>query len=72
MGLAVYISDHGISRLGICRAPTCGNVFFDNSTNRSRRYCSERCADRAHVAAYRTPRRREEAETDSDSREGGQ
>lgn len=57
MGLAVLITDIGISRLGICQAPPCRNVFFDTSTNRSRRYCSERCASRANVAAYRARRR---------------
>ncbi|HEY7486874.1 MAG TPA: CGNR zinc finger domain-containing protein [Streptosporangiaceae bacterium] len=71
MGLAVYISDHGIGRLGICQAPACGNVFFDNSKNRSRRYCSERCASRANVAAYRA-RRRESADAEIDSRDNGQ
>jgi hypothetical protein len=45
MGLAVYISKNGINRLGVCQAPSCGNVFFDDTANRSRRYCSERCAD---------------------------
>jgi predicted RNA-binding Zn ribbon-like protein len=63
MGLAVYISDHGIERLGICSAPSCCNVFFDTTTNRSRRYCSDRCAGRADVAAFRA-RRRESADTD--------
>ncbi len=71
MGLAVYISDHGIDRLGHCQAPSCGNVFFDNTTNRSRRYCSDRCASRANVAAYRA-RRRESADAEIDNREGGQ
>lgn len=74
MGLAVLITDIGIDRLGICQAPPCRNVFFDISTNRSRRYCSERCASRANVAAYRA-RRRENAEGErdsSDKRRGGQ
>jgi predicted RNA-binding Zn ribbon-like protein len=71
MGLAVYISDHGIERLGRCQSQSCGNVFFDNTTNRSRRYCSDRCASRANVAAYRA-RRRESAGAENDSRDGGQ
>ena len=71
MGLAVYISDHGIERLGRCQAPSCDNVFFDNTTNRSRRYCSDRCASRANVAAYRA-RRRESADGENESRESGQ
>ncbi|MGH3390114.1 MAG: CGNR zinc finger domain-containing protein [Actinomadura sp.] len=61
MGLAVHISDHGIERLGICQAPGCCNVYFDSTTNRSRRYCSDRCASRSNVAAFRA-RRRESAE----------
>jgi predicted RNA-binding Zn ribbon-like protein len=43
MGLAVYISDHGIGRLRCCQVPTCGNVFFDNTADRSRRNCSLHC-----------------------------
>jgi predicted RNA-binding Zn ribbon-like protein len=70
MGLAVLITDIGIERLGICQANPCRNVFFDTSTNRSRRYCSERCASRANVAAYRA-RRRENPEGHDGSR-GGQ
>lgn len=66
MGLAVFISDHGVERLGICNAPTCCNVYFDTTTNRSRRYCSERCASRANVAAFRA-RRRESADADPDA-----
>ncbi|SEF82814.1 CGNR zinc finger domain-containing protein [Thermomonospora echinospora] len=69
MGLAVKISDQGIDRLGICRADGCSNVFFDTTTNRSRRYCSDRCASRSNVAAYRA-RIRENADTDI--RDGGQ
>lgn len=71
MGLAVKISDQGIDRLGICQAEGCGNIYFDTTSNRSRRYCSDRCASRANVAAYRA-RLRENAEADSDSRDGGQ
>lgn len=57
MGLAVKISDQGIDRLGICRAESCNNVFFDTTTNKSRRYCSDRCASRANVAAFRARQR---------------
>jgi predicted RNA-binding Zn ribbon-like protein len=78
MGLAVKISDQGIERLGVCQSDTCDNIYFDTTKNRSRRYCSERCAGRSNVAAYRD-RRRESAEatlgdpaSDRDRREGGQ
>ncbi|MFI6521723.1 CGNR zinc finger domain-containing protein [Spirillospora sp. NPDC050679] len=55
MGLAVQISDHGLERLGVCRAEGCDRVFFDTTANRSRRYCSDRCAGRTGVAAARRP-----------------
>ncbi len=59
LGLAFYVSEHGLSRLGRCQSRPCANVFIDVSTNRSRRYCSERCATRANVAAYRARKRAE-------------
>jgi predicted RNA-binding Zn ribbon-like protein len=57
MGLAVIATEIGIERLGVCQATPCGRVFLDTSSNRSRRYCSERCASRSNVAAYRARRR---------------
>ncbi|MCW2900567.1 MAG: hypothetical protein JWO67_2832 [Streptosporangiaceae bacterium] len=63
MGLAVYISDHGIERLGICQAPGCANVYFDTAGSRSPGCCSEDCAGRADVAAY-PARRRESADAE--------
>jgi predicted RNA-binding Zn ribbon-like protein len=59
MGLAVQLTELGPNRLGICEATPCRNAFVDTSTNRSRRYCSDRCATRANVAAYRARRKRE-------------
>ncbi|WP_103504019.1 MULTISPECIES: ABATE domain-containing protein [Streptomyces] len=61
MGLAVRLTDAGVDRLGICRASPCRNAYVDTSTNSSRRYCSDRCATRANVAAYRARKRRERA-----------
>ncbi|MET3986058.1 CGNR zinc finger domain-containing protein [Streptomyces sp. PvR034] len=60
MGLAFHLTSYGADRLGLCQAPPCRNAYLDTSTNRSRRYCSDRCATRANVAAYRA-RKREEA-----------
>ncbi|BFV57353.1 CGNR zinc finger domain-containing protein [Kitasatospora sp. CMC57] len=60
MGLAIHLTELGADRLGICQATPCRNAYLDTSTNRSRRYCSDRCATRANVAAYRA-RKREEA-----------
>lgn len=57
MGLAMLIVDFGATRLGICSADRCDQVFVDTSPNTSRRYCSDRCSSRANVAAYRARRR---------------
>ncbi len=57
MGLAVQLTEVGPERFGVCQAAPCDSVFVDTSTNRSRRYCSDRCATRANVAAYRARRR---------------
>jgi predicted RNA-binding Zn ribbon-like protein len=59
MGLAVRLTSLGVDRLGICQAAPCRNAYVDTSTNRSRRYCSDRCATRANVAAYRARKRLE-------------
>jgi predicted RNA-binding Zn ribbon-like protein len=58
MGLAFRLTGLGVDRLGICCALPCRNAYLDTSANRSRRYCSGRCATRANVAAYRARRRR--------------
>ncbi|MEV0596556.1 CGNR zinc finger domain-containing protein [Nonomuraea cavernae] len=57
MGLAAMVAELGADRLGRCQDPQCPRVFLDTSSNRSRRYCSARCASRANVAAYRARRR---------------
>jgi predicted RNA-binding Zn ribbon-like protein len=59
MGLAFHLTEYGVDRLGLCEAPPCRNAYLDTSTNRSRRYCSDRCATRANVAAYRARKRLE-------------
>ncbi|GHH81779.1 hypothetical protein GCM10018793_39960 [Streptomyces sulfonofaciens] len=59
MGLAFHLTEHGADRLGLCQAAPCRNAYLDTSTNRSRRYCSDRCATRANVAAYRARKRQE-------------
>jgi predicted RNA-binding Zn ribbon-like protein len=53
LGLATLVCDFGPTRLGVCAATPCTNVYVDTSPNQSRRYCSERCSSRANVAAYR-------------------
>lgn len=53
MGLAMAFLDLGPERFGTCADPRCNGVFLDTSRNRSRRYCSDRCVNRANVAAHR-------------------
>lgn len=53
MGLSTLVCDLGATRLGVCHASSCTNVFVDTSPNQSRRYCSDRCSSRENVAAYR-------------------
>lgn len=62
MGLAFQLTDLGVDRLGVCEAIPCRNAYIDTSTNRSKRYCSDRCATRANVAAYRARKRQERRE----------
>src|SRR2546429_103021 len=60
MGLAVRLTDVGIDRFGICQAAGCPGVFIDISTSNTRRYCSERCMNRANVSAFRARKRGED------------
>lgn len=60
MGLAVRLTDVGIDRFGVCQAPGCQGVFIDTSTSNTRRYCSERCMNRANVSAFRARKRGED------------
>ena len=53
LGLATLVCDLGPTRMGVCSAAPCTNVYVDTSPNQSRRYCSDRCSSRANVAAYR-------------------
>ncbi len=52
-GLSVWLCTHGSARFGVCADARCGNVYLDTSSNCCRRFCSERCATRSHVAAHR-------------------
>jgi predicted RNA-binding Zn ribbon-like protein len=53
LGLATLVCDLGPTRLGVCAAAKCEDVYVDTSPNHTRRYCSDRCSSRANVAAYR-------------------
>ena len=57
MALVTVIAEFGFGRLKVCESDTCRNVLVDTSRNQSRRYCSDRCANRENVAAYRARRR---------------
>ncbi|WP_306214919.1 CGNR zinc finger domain-containing protein [Actinoplanes sp. RD1] len=56
-GLSVWLCEYGSARFGICADDRCGNVYLDTSSNNCRRFCSERCATRSHVAAHRARKR---------------
>ena len=56
-GLTLFVAQFGVDRLGVCAIASCARVFMDASTNRSRRYCSERCLSRANVTAFRARQR---------------
>ena len=52
------ISEDGWERFGVCAGSPCCCVFVDRSRNRSRRFCSDLCADRIAQASLRDRRRR--------------
>ena len=56
-GIAQGVVHHGLERWGRCAAEDCANYFLDTSTNRAKRFCSARCANRVHVAAHRSRKR---------------
>jgi predicted RNA-binding Zn ribbon-like protein len=53
MSLLEAIRDDGWDRFGICAGAPCCCVFVDRSKNRSRRFCSDLCADRVAQSAHR-------------------
>lgn len=59
-GLSVWLCQYGSARFGVCADKRCGNVYLDTSSNCCRRFCSERCATRSHVAAHRARKRAEQ------------
>jgi len=66
-GLAVWLCEYGSARFGVCADERCGNVYLDTSSNCCRRFCSERCATRSHVAAHRARKREASASATSPS-----
>jgi predicted RNA-binding Zn ribbon-like protein len=57
LAMVDVIRSNEMSRLGICAADDCEDVALDLSRNRSRRFCSTACGNRAAVAAYRARQR---------------
>lgn len=58
MSLAYELCDVGTARFGRCGADDCGDLYFDTTRNRSRRFCADpRCASRTHTARHRARRR---------------
>ncbi len=57
MNLADLVVDHGLGRTGVCAAGGCDRVYADTSRAGRRRFCSEACANRTNVAAFRARRR---------------
>ncbi|WP_067457344.1 CGNR zinc finger domain-containing protein [Actinomadura macra] len=57
MNLAELVVEHGLGRTGVCAAGGCDRVYADTSRSGRRRFCSETCANRTNVAAFRARRR---------------
>ncbi|HEU5455926.1 MAG TPA: CGNR zinc finger domain-containing protein [Nocardioides sp.] len=57
LAMVDVIRSHEMSRLGICALDDCEGIVLDLSRNRSRRFCSTTCGNRAAVAAYRARQR---------------
>jgi len=57
MSLLEAIRDDGWERFGVCAGAPCCCVFVDRSKNRSRRFCSDLCANRVAQSLHRARRR---------------
>jgi predicted RNA-binding Zn ribbon-like protein len=53
MAMVDVIRADEMSRLSVCADDGCAGIVLDLSRNRSRRFCSTSCTNRAAVAAYR-------------------
>ncbi|UDY24749.1 CGNR zinc finger domain-containing protein [Nocardioides sp. Kera G14] len=53
MAMVDVIRDNESSRIAVCAADDCDSVALDLSRNRSKRFCSTTCGNRAAVQAYR-------------------
>ena len=57
MAMIDVIRADEMSRLDVCAGEDCDGIVLDLSRNRSRRFCSTACTNRAAVAAYRARQR---------------
>jgi predicted RNA-binding Zn ribbon-like protein len=57
MGLATVLCTAGVRRFGHCACIDCNDVYVDTSHSNRRRFCSDGCANRTHVAAHRARHR---------------
>lgn len=57
MAMIDVIRADELSRLDVCADADCDGLVLDLSRNRSRRFCSTTCGNRAAVAAYRARQR---------------
>jgi predicted RNA-binding Zn ribbon-like protein len=57
MAMVDVIRADELSRLAVCAQDDCDGLVLDLSRNRSRRYCSTACTNRAAVTAYRARQR---------------
>lgn len=53
MAMVDLVRADELSRLDVCADPDCEGLVLDLSRNRSRKFCSTACGNRAAVAAYR-------------------
>jgi predicted RNA-binding Zn ribbon-like protein len=53
LGIVGLLQHEGLDRLRACAAAPCRDVFVDTSRNKSRRFCSDRCANRYNINAFR-------------------
>lgn len=47
------VTEHDLDRINICQNPDCCWVFYDESKNRTRKWCANTCASLMKVRKYR-------------------
>lgn len=61
LGVLVHLrSEPDASRLGVCAADDCSDVYADTSPSGKRQYCSVTCQNRQRARSYRAGRRAQE------------